>query len=628
MLCYSHTVHLVRTYTFFDMNQTAVISFILFLAWPITGTAQDHPSAYKLHSHNDYLQTAPFWEAYANQMESIEADVILKDNELFVAHETESIQKSRTLISLYLDPIRKASDLNLKGPKSFQLLIDIKTEPYATLKKLEEILIRYEDILTGNKGLKVEMVVSGNRPSISEYKNYPDFIKFDYQSITDTTELPLDKIAMISLNFRSLSLWNGKGRLIDKEQAALKNAIAVAHALHKPIRFWATPDSKTSWKALKDLGVDYINTDYPFESRAYLKTLDQRMYSRSQPFPVYQPTFQVDGIKGPVKNIILLIGDGNGLAQISASLYANGQQLTLASLKNMGLIKTHSADDFTTDSAAAGTALATGNKVQNRSIGINPDGSKGENLPEYLQQYSYLTGIVTTDQVTGATPAAFYAHQRDRDMVKEISEDLVKSPLNLFIGGGKNIFAQNNHMQKLLNSGFYLVDSLAQIGSARGQKVGYFASQNGLPTISKGRGNYLSQATSQAISFLSKDGHPFFLMVEAAMIDSGGHINDTETVIEEGIDFDKAAAEALKFADKDGQTLVIITADHETGGITIPQGNVDQNQVELEFETEDHTGILVPIFAYGPHSGEFRGVFDNTEVFHKITQIIEKYNWK
>jgi alkaline phosphatase len=606
------------------MKQTAVISFILFFVWSFTGTAQDH-HPYKLHSHNDYLQTAPFWEAYANQMESIEADVILKDNELFVAHEPESIKKDRTLTSLYLDPIRKAANLNLEGPKSFQLLIDIKTEPYATLKKLEEILVQYEDILIGDEGINVEIVVSGNRPSVAEYKNYSDYIMFDYQSISDTTGLPLDKIAMISLNFRSLSLWNGKGRLIDQEQEAIKTAIAVAHALNKPIRFWATPDSKTSWKALKDLGVDYINTDYPFEARAYLRTLDQRMYSRSKPFPVYQPTFQVDGNKSAVKNIIFMIGDGNGLAQISASLYANGQQLTLAYLKHMGLIKTHSADDFTTDSAAAGTALATGNKVKNRSIGINPDGSKGENLPEYLQQYRYLTGIVTTDYVTGATPAAFYAHQSDRDMVKEISADLVKSPLNLFIGGGEKNFSQNNQLQKLLASGFYLVDSLAQIGSIKEKKAGYFAAEEGLPTKSNGRGDYLSRATTQAISFLSKDGHPFFLMVEGAMIDSGGHNNDTETVIEEGIDFDQALAEALKFADKDGQTLVIITADHETGGITIPQGNVNQNQVELEFETEDHTGILVPIFAYGPHSDEFRGIFDNTDVFHKITEIIEKY---
>lgn len=161
----------------------------------------------------------------------------------------------------------------LDGAKSFQLLIDIKTEPYSTLKRLEEILVPYQDFLNGTKGIKVEIVVPGNRPTITDYRNYPDVIRFDYQSITDTTGLPLDKIALISLNFRNLSLWNGKRWIIDREREVLKNAIAVAHALQKPIRFWATPDSKTSWKALKELGVeDYINTDQPFEVKAYFKT--------------------------------------------------------------------------------------------------------------------------------------------------------------------------------------------------------------------------------------------------------------------------------------------------------------------------------------------------------------------
>jgi alkaline phosphatase len=114
-------------------------------------------------------------------------------------------------------------------------------------------------------------------------------------------------------------------------------------------------------------------------------------------------------------------------------------------------------------------------------------------------------------------------------------------------------------------------------------------------------------------------------MVEGAYIDSGGHQNQVSTVIEEGMDFDEAIEEALKFADKDGQTLVIITADHETGGTTLPQGSLEKGQVELEFSTEDHTAIMVPIFAYGPHADAFRGVYENTEVFEKIVEIIEKY---
>jgi alkaline phosphatase len=234
--------------------------------------AQENIKIYKLHSHNDYLQDVPFWIAYANKLESIEADVILMDNELYVAHEKESIQKDRTLVSLYLDPIRKAFELNLGPPRTFQLLIDIKTEPYTTLKKLEEVLKDFGDILTGNHA-KVNIVISGNRPLPDEYGNYPHYMQFDYQSITAVSDLPLDKIALVSLNFNKLSTWKGNDKMMRQEEEELKKAIEIAHSLNKPIRFWATPDTQKAWKTLLDLGVDYINTDKPFEARHYLETV-------------------------------------------------------------------------------------------------------------------------------------------------------------------------------------------------------------------------------------------------------------------------------------------------------------------------------------------------------------------
>src|SRR5690606_19432346 len=120
---------------------------------------------------------------------------------------------------------------------------------------------------------KVNIVVSGNRPHPHEYGNYPDYMQFDYQSITAVADLPLDKIALVSLNFNKLSSWKGEDKMMEQEQEELKKAIEIAHNLNKPIRFWATPDSKTAWKTLLDLGVDYINTDKPFEARYYLETI-------------------------------------------------------------------------------------------------------------------------------------------------------------------------------------------------------------------------------------------------------------------------------------------------------------------------------------------------------------------
>lgn len=582
----------------------------------------------KIHSHNDYIRNAPFWEAYANGLESIEADVLLVDGELYVAHERQSISKERTLKSLYLDPIRQAYALRIQNRKPFQLLIDIKTEAYSTLEEISAQLAQYPEIFgaDGNESM-VTAVISGNRPIPQDYRNYPNYILFDYQSVTETANLPLEKIALFSLSFRSFSDWNGKGRLIDEHEERLKKVIAVAHSYGKPFRFWATPDSKTAWKALKELGVDYINTDMPYQASEYLATLEERLYISPNVREIYKPTFANDGIQAPVKNIILLIGDGFGLAQFAAALYANQNQLSLATMRHLGLIKTQSSDDFTTDSAAAGTALATGQKVKNRSVGALPDGSPAQNLPEYLQRYQFQTGIVTTDNVTGATPGAFYAHRTERDMIKEIASDLPGSPLNLFIGGGKNDFIRygNPELENLEKAGFGLVHSLNELADYTGDRVGYFASNHSLPKVAQGRKGFLKSALHAALSHFSQKDAPFFLMVEGAYIDSGGHANDTETVVEEGIDFDEAVAEALRFADEDGETLVIVTADHETGGITIPQGNVQKGQVELEFSTQDHTGLPVPVFAYGPHADSFQGVYENTDIYHKVLEIVKRY---
>lgn len=112
-------------------------------------------------------------------------------------------------------------------------------------------------------------------------------------------------------------------------------------------------------------------------------------------------------------------------------------------------------------------------------------------------------------------------------------------------------------------------------------------------------------------------------MVEGAKIDSYGHAKNMQGVINESIGFDKAVAEVLKFADQNQNTLVVITADHETGGLTIPQGNFAKNEVEGDFTTHDHTGTMVPIFAYGPKSHLFQGVYENNKVFYKILEALD-----
>ena len=589
--------------------------FVCFLMAVVQLAISQEKNEFQIHSHNDYQQEFPFWSAFSNGLNSIEVDVFLKNDTLYATHGEYEIIKNRTIESLYLQPIQKVLSIELGSQPKLQLLIDIKSEAHSSLKKLVSVLERYPDIINNED---ISIVISGNRPDISEYGNYPDYILFDYQSLENIEDAKVwDKVALISLNFKKTSVWNGKGRLTAKDYEKVNSVIQKAHGYGKPFRFWGAPDSKTAWKAFRDLGVDFINTDMPSRAATYLKTLEQRIYHNKNISKVYTPTFVSDQKNIPIQNVILLIGDGNGLTQISSSTLANGGRLSLTQLKSIGLLKTQSADDFTTDSAAAGTALATGEKTNNRAIGVDTSKKPLLNITELLSEHGFLSGCITTDKMTGATPASFYAHQKDRSDIKEIAEDLLTSKLSLFIGGGSKDFQNNGIFKK-----FVILNDISLIGQSKKDKVGYFMSETAVPSVLKGRGNMLSEATRNGLQFFQNKNKPFFLMVEGAQIDSNGHLNNVSGIVSEGIDFDKAITEAVKFADKTGNTLVIVTADHETSGFSIPQGNLENNMIEGDFTTHDHTGTMIPIFAYGPHSQEFQGVYENSELFGKILKVL------
>lgn len=565
-----------------------------------------------VHSHNDYSQAVPFWNAFSAGATSIEVDVFLKNNTLYATHSEADIIEERTIENMYLEPLQKVVSLGLGNTHNIQLLIDVKSEAHKTLEELIEVVNKYPELIKNNK---ISFIISGNRPKPDEYKNYPDFIKFDYQSLDNISLDAWEKVALISLDFGNFSQWNGKGRLIKTDKEKITEVIKIAHSFNKPFRFWGTPDSKSAWKCFTDLGIDFINTDHPFTCVNYVKSLPQRFYANQLFSKVYTPSFQFDQKSKPVKNVILLIGDGNGLSELSAAALANNGSLTITQLKSIGLIKTQSSDDFTTDSAAAGTALATGEKTYNRAIGVDSLEKPIKNITEILQAYQFNTGVITTDDITGATPAAFYAHQKDRDEEDKIVQDLLKSKLNLFIGGGKNRFKDFGN--------FEILNSPKSIRTSENNNIAFFMADNSVPGVLHGRGNLLAEVTANSLVYFKTKKKPFFLMVEGAQIDSYGHKNDVGGIVSEGIDFDKAVTEAIKFADANEGTLVIITADHETSGFSIPQGDLKEHQIEGDFTTHDHTGTLVPIFAYGPHSDEFTGVYENNEVFHKILSLLK-----
>ncbi|KAA2218826.1 alkaline phosphatase [Maribacter flavus] len=565
---------------------------------------------YKVHSHNDYHQDFPFVEAYINNASSIEVDLFLKDNTLYVTHEESNIKEDLTLASLYLEPL---SELEKNGKlRNIQLLLDLKSPAGPTLKEIQKVLRKYPNLI---KGDKVSFVISGNRPDPKDYVNYPDYIFFDHQNLVDLETVPMEKVAIISLSFQKYSVWNGYGRMVEEELNQVKAAITRAHAFNKPFRFWATPDTKTAWARLATLGVDFINTDQPAKAYNYLESLDSRSY-KGEVKSVYNPQYKFDPNAKPM-NIILMIGDGNGLAQISAAMFANRGQLSITTIKDIGLIKTSAFDDLITDSAAGATAMATGQKTNNRAIGLGPDGEVLLNLVDIASGKGYRTGIITTDDIYGATPSSFYAHVKDRDNTDGILKDLKTSKLDFFIAGGASYIAELGKVFKPI--------TLTEFTNLK-NKTAIFLGESKMPTLEMGRGDMLPKSVKKSMEVLSKDGDPFFMVVEGAQIDNGGHSNNVATIIDEMLDFDATVAEVLKFADTTGNTLVLITADHETSGFGIVGGNWEEGEVQGDFLTIDHTAIMVPLFAYGPQAQNFKGVYENSEIFSKINAVLDLNN--
>ncbi|NPA35275.1 MAG: alkaline phosphatase [Chlorobi bacterium] len=329
------------------------------------------------------------------------------------------------------------------------------------------------------------------------------------------------------------------------------------------------------------------------------------------------------------KNIILLIGDGMGVAQVFAGITANRGMLNIATMKNIGFSKTQSADNYITDSAAGGTALACGVKTKNGVIGEDPDGNKVKSILEIAEENGKATGLVATSAITHATPASFIAHVPNRRMYEEIATDFVNSGIDVFIGGGYDFFVKRkdgrNLEKEMEDKGYSFYTSLDSVPESVKSKLAVLTAPKHNPQMPE-RGNMLPEATEKALDVLdgsSTEG--FFLMVEGSQIDWGGHQNDVAYITRELLDFDKAVGKALEYAATHKNTLVIVTADHETGGLSNTGKSIKDGIVEGAFTVGHHTGIMVPVFAFGPGAEEFRGIYENVEIFKKMKAL---YNFK
>lgn len=326
------------------------------------------------------------------------------------------------------------------------------------------------------------------------------------------------------------------------------------------------------------------------------------------------------------KNVILVIGDGMGTAQVTAAIVRSQAPLHLQSMSVAGFSKTWSASDLITDSGAGGTALACGQRTYNGAIGVSIDSTPMTNITEILGPLGISNGIVATCAITHATPASFYAHQKSRNWYEAIAADLPESYIHYFSAGGLNHFAHRsdslNYIDSLISKGYSIFPDPDSINSAEG-KIGVFYADEHPDPILKGRGNILARSVTKGLEILSKDTDGFFLMVEGSQIDWGGHANDIDYVVSEMIDFDQAIGVALDFAAKDGNTLVIVTADHETGGLSITGGHLDSLSVSSSFAWDNHTATMVPIFAYGPGAEAFGGIHENIDIHMMILEAFK-----
>lgn len=391
------------------------------------------------------------------------------------------------------------------------------------------------------------------------------------------------------------------------------------------------------------------------------------------------------------RNVILLIGDGMGYAQMTLARLYKGEPLAMDEPGIAGWISTAAADSLVTDSAAAGTALATGYKVKNDVVGITPDGAKPTTILEAARAHGKAVGLVTTTRITHATPAAFAAHIENRDLENEIAAQLLDNRVDVLLGGGRRHFVPQSAGGKRTD-GRNLLSEAARLGytvitDAHGVQsitpgmrvVGLLADSDLSYEIDRAETDQpsLAELTRAAVRALSADRDGFFLMVEGGKIDHACHSNDPATAVRDTLAFDEAVAVALQFARQHPDTLVVVTADHETGGMSLGANgkyelrldvlrrvtrsaefmasklNRDRsNAVEVVAQyagvkdlteqevalikdnqypsnaigqaistralvgwtTTAHTGTVVPLIAYGACASQFCGYMDNTDV--------------
>lgn len=344
----------------------------------------------------------------------------------------------------------------------------------------------------------------------------------------------------------------------------------------------------------------------------------------------YEHPYAVEKLQAPkgkkVKNVILMIGDGMSLMHVYTAWAANRGKLWLENAQATGLSKTWAVKKLVTDSGSGGTSLATGVKTVYHAVGVDPDGKPLTSLVDVAKELGKDAGMAVTCRLWDATPCDFCCHNIDRDKEEELVGDYPTSGVDFVFGGGAQKFTNRKDgrdiFKELQKKGYHvsrtLDDFFAYDKNSRIFAVPY-DKDTPLPDE---RGDLLARASMKGISLMNQNKNGFFMMIEGSQLDDYGHFNQLDLLMKETLDFDQTVGEVMKWAAKDGETLVVVTADHETGGLTLVNGNKDEGRVECCFSTKDHSGAMVPVYAFGPGAENFTGIFENTDVFKKIKKLM------
>ena len=361
--------------------------------------------------------------------------------------------------------------------------------------------------------------------------------------------------------------------------------------------------------------------------------------------------------KEKAKNLILLIADGMSLSQVTAYRLLNGgpnHRIALDKFPTTGIVLTHSTDAFITDSASSATAFSTGQKTKNGALGVDPENKNIENLTETLDKYGFVSSLIATSEITHATPAAFASHVESRRNSDEISKQMVnESVVTTFLAGGRNFFTPEesggirkdgiNLLEEVKSSHIFLShkDELSNFDLGQSGKVfGLFADealrQQETPEnhiTEPEMKQMLDFAVSRSENYMNKGCKGFFIMAEGSQVDWAGHANNIGYLNREMADFDTAVEWALQYAKDNKDTLVVVTADHETGGLLIEPKTLfgyTGDEIKISFNTSkgfgSHTGVPVPVYAYGPGSENFSGTLDNTDLYRAMVAALDLEN--